>query len=324
MSTSATQTRVTVIHDQPAQFRERLAERFPDVRFSYAGAPDEVAPVLEAEQPEVVFSIKQPNFPGHAHRPALACPSVRWIQVGGSGYEQFVPWDGNRITLTNCAGVLARYLAETVTGAILMLNGSFLTYRAQQLERRWVQHGFAPLSGQTLLVVGAGQIGGCVADNAKALGMRVLGIRAHSDVAHPSVDEMHPPGSFMQLLGRADVLSLHVRVGEATTGLMDAAAFAAMKPGAMFINTSRGAVVEEEALVDALCSGRLRAAYLDVFQTEPLPADSPLWSLENLFMTPHTSDSVHDWPVHFAEFFADNLERWRSGEPLINVVRGHI
>lgn len=319
MSSRQEDPRVLVIHDRPDDFGDLLRSRFPDLPIAYATAPDEVESKLRESNPQAVFSIKHPGFPAASHRPILEHPSVEWIQIGGSGFEHFLGWDTQRITLTNCAGVLSRFLAETVTGAMLMLNGKLLSYAAQQREGVWRAQAFRPLCEQTLLVVGVGVIGGYIADNAKALGMRVLGTR-RSAAPHRSVDEMHPSTALPNLLAEADVVSLHVRATEETTHLIDREALAAMKPDAMLINTSRGAVIDEAALVETLQSGRLRAAYLDVFESEPLPADSPLWRLDNVFITPHASDFVPDWPRRFAALFADNLERWIAGEPLLNVV----
>ena len=128
---------VMIAHSQPEQLRDLLAARFPGAPIHYAATPDQLLETLRAQDPEVVFSIKQDSFPAPAHRPIVEHPSVRWVQVGGSGYEHLQPWDGDRLTVTNCAGVLAPYLAETVIGAILALNGHFLRYAAQQRARRW-------------------------------------------------------------------------------------------------------------------------------------------------------------------------------------------
>jgi len=317
--TAPGECRVLVLHDRPEEFRALLAARFPDVTIAYATNAAEVPDALRRAQPEVVFSIKHPGFPPADHRPAVDFPTVRWFQVGGSGYEHILPWDGERLTVTNCAGVLAPFQAETVLAAILMLNGGVLRYLNQQRRAEWRQHAFRPLAGQTLAVVGLGQIGGRVAAHAKALGMRVLGVR-RSATPHPAVDALHRPEGLHRVLGEADVVSLHLRLDETTRHIIDRAALSAMKTGALLINTARGPVIDEAAVIAALQRGHLGGAYLDVFETEPLPAESPLWRLENVILTPHVADAVQDWTVRFAHFFADNLERWLAGAPLVNLV----
>ena len=224
-----------------------------------------------------------------------------------------------RVTVSDGAGVLAPYLAESVTGAMLALGCGFLNYVEQQRARQWKPVAVTPLRDRTLLVVGFGRIGECVARNAKALGMRVLAIRG-TPAPHPAADEMHGPDALPALLPRADFVSLHVRLNAATRAMLSREGLAAMRPGAYLVNTSRGPVVDEAALVDALRSGHLAGAYLDVFETEPLPAESPLWAMPNVLITPHSSDNIRGWPRRFAALFADNLERWRASEPLLNPV----
>ena len=310
---------VLVAHNEPDDLRDLLAARFSDVEFVYASTAQGVVEALARHDPEVVFSLKHPGFPAPAHAPIPAHPSVRWIQVGGSGFEHLAPWDTARISVTNGAGVLAPFLAESVTGAMLALGCGLLNHVEQQRARRWKPVSFTPLRGRTLLVVGFGRIGECVAGNAKALGMRVLAIRG-TPAPHPAADEMHGPDALEALLPAADFVSLHVRLNAATRGLLSREAIAAMKPGAYLINTSRGAVLDEAALIEALRSGRLGGAYLDVFETEPLPAESPLWAMRNVLITPHASDNIVGWPRRFAALFADNLDRWRDGAPLLNPV----
>ncbi len=310
---------VMIAHSEPNPLRALLERRFPGAPIHYAATPEELVRTLEDHDPEVVLSIKQDSFPAPTHRPVVEHPSVRWVQVGGSGYEHFQPWDDTRLSVTNCAGVLAAYLAETVTGAILTLNGHFLRYAGQQRERLWRRIPFTPLAGQTLLVIGIGKIGGIVARNAKALGMRVIATR-RSGRPHSAADEIHPAEALPALLGRADFVSLHVRLSDQTRHLINRDSLAAMKPGAFLLNSSRGAVVDESALVEAVESGRLAGAYLDVFESEPLPEASPLWRLPNVLVTPHTADNIDGWELEFAAFFADNLERWLAGRPLVNLV----
>ena len=308
-----------VAYDKPEEFREFLSARLPDVEFVYATTAQEILDALARHDPEIVFSIKHPGLPPSAHKPIPAHPSVRWIQLGNSGYDHLEPWDAGRVTVTHGAGVLAAYLAESVTGAMVVLSRGFLSYIEQQRARCWKPAWFTPLEGRTLLVVGLGAIGECVARNARALGMRVLGIRG-TPAPHPAADEVHGPDALMTLLPAADFVSLHVRLNAATRRLISREAIAAMKPGAYLINTARGGVVDEAALIDALRSGHLAGAYLDVFETEPLPPESPLWAMPNVLVTPHASDSIAGWTRRFAALFADNFDRRRAGEPLVNRV----
>lgn len=310
---------VLVLHDRPEELRPLLDARLAGLRVTYATAPHEVAPALEEARPEVVFSIKHSGFPGESHRSAASFSTVRWVQVGGSGYEHFAPWDASRVTLTNCHGVLAPFLAETVIAAVSALNAGLFACRDRQRARLWQPVRFRSLAGQTLAVIGAGAIGSHVARLARSFGMRVEGLRRHA-APHPDFDAVHPPDALRDVLSRADVVSVHVRSTPETRHMIDRDAFAAMRRGALFVNTSRGAVVDEAALIDALRSGHIGAAYLDVFEREPLPSESPLWSMENVLITPHASDNVVDWPARFAEVFADNLDRWRRDEPLRFVV----
>lgn len=309
--------RILIVANDGPVYRERLQARFPDLTMANAIEPDEVATRLDELQPEVVLSVKVASSPLDSHRLAIDHPSVRWFHVGGSGYDHIAPWDAGRVLVSNSAGVLARYLAETVTAALLALNCGLPRYQRQQMARQWQPHPFRPLCDQTLLVVGVGHIGGCVAANAKALGMRVIGLRRRPE-PHPSVDVMAPLDELLDFLGEADFVSLHLRLTEDTRQLIDRAALAAMKPGAYLINTARGAVVDEAAMIEALDSGQLAGAFLDVFETEPLPAESPLWAMETVMIMPHASDNVTTWPALFADFFGDNLERWMSGRELEN------
>ncbi len=310
---------VLIATDFADEIVKTLQPRFERQRFELARRPEDVAPALDRYRPSVVFSIKHSGFAASALRGVVGHPSVRWAHVGGSGYEHLGPWNPKEVVVTNSAGVLAPFLAHTTIGALIALNGNFTAYATQQRERRWAPVPFRALSGQTLLVVGLGRIGTLVAGHARSLGMHVTAVRGNpgpSDAAH----EVHGPGALDELLERADVVSLHVRASAETRHLMSAERFARMKPEALFINTSRGSVVDEGALARALGEGWIRGAYLDVFEIEPLPPESGLWSLPNLMITPHASDNVDDWPLRLAASFAANLERWQAGERLENVV----
>ncbi|QDU83268.1 (S)-sulfolactate dehydrogenase [Planctomycetes bacterium Pla163] len=317
-------TRALLLHSDPDELLPLLVERCPDADWRAAATPDEVEPTLATHRPEVVFSIKHNGFPGPAHRPALAAPDVRWFQVGGSGRDHLGTWDPARVTVTTCAGVLAPFLAERALAALLSLATGLPGLLRAQAERRWSPTTFRPLAGRTLLVVGVGHTGGEFAARARSLGMHVIGVRT-SRAPHPALDEVHGPDALYDLLPRADVLSLHVPLGDATRHLIDARALAALPVGALVLNAARGAVVDPDALVAELerapSERRIAGAWLDVFETEPLPSDHALWSLENLLLTPHCADQADGWPILFAERFADNWERRRRGQDLVGVVR---
>jgi len=310
---------VLVLHKDMDEVQPVIDQRSDNIAVHYLSDLDRIEQTLDDVKPEAVLSISQPTFHGRGHRTAIDFPTVRWFHVAGSGYEYIVPWDHERVTVTNGLGILAPFLAETVMTGMLMLDGNFHHYGRQQRDHVWQQIHFRPLQGQTLLIVGLGEIGSLVAANAKALGMRVLATR-RTPVPDPSVDEVHGDSALGDLIGQADFVSLHVRLSEQTQGMFSARMFGAMKPGSFLINTSRGTVVDEKSLVQALNSGHLGGAYLDVYEKEPLSPDSPLWDMPNVIMTPHAADNVQDWPVRFAHFFMDNLERWNAGEELLNMV----
>lgn len=311
--------RVLLLDDSAEAYRDGLAARFPAIGFETCTSAAAVPRRLAEVAPEIAYSVKCPGLPGPAHGPALACPSLRWLQVGGAGVDHLPPWDPARIAVTNAAGVLSPFMAEYVIGAILMTNFGFPAYRQLQQEATWRQESWTAAAGKTLLIVGLGRIGRQTAKLAKAIGLRVLALRRKAD-AGEGVDAVFPPERLHEALAEADFAVLHVPLTEATRHLIDGPALARMKPSAVLINCARGPVVDEAALLAALRAGRLGGAVLDVFEQEPLPADSPLWSEPRVIVTPHVSDSVADWRTRFADFFADNLERWLAGAPLLNRV----
>ncbi|MEM7407770.1 MAG: D-2-hydroxyacid dehydrogenase [Pseudomonadota bacterium] len=310
---------VLILHEDAAEARVALGHLQDTETLIFVDRPEAIESALWQHDPEAVFTLKAPGMPGAAMRPVMEHSSVRLVYVGGSGYDHLLPLDNGAVTLTNAAGVLAAHLAETVTGAMLALNGHFLHYAAQAHRRVWQPRAFRPIAGQTLLVVGLGHIGACVARNAAALGMRVIATR-RTPSPHPAVDAVYGGDALEELLPEADVVSVHLRLTPETRHLFNDGRFALMRDGSLFLNTARGGVVDEPALARALSGGRVRGAYLDVFETEPLPNDSPLWSMANVLLTPHTADNVHGWRSQLLAHFADTLHRWRQGQDLPNRV----
>lgn len=311
--------RVLVIHDRPEVHIDILETRFPDLSIAICRDRSAVKDMLDRYLPDAVFSFKFNVNEPLPHEPVFACASVRWVHIAGAGIDHLCAWDGDRITLTNSAGVLSPYMAEYVMSAMLMANFGFPRYRQQQAKRLWIQHPWRPIGQKTVLLAGLGRIGARVAAAAKQNGMRVLGVRS-SNRPVENVDKLYPPGELADAAAQSDFICLHVPLTDATRGMIDAEIFQRMKPSAWLINTARGPVVDERALVPALKDGQIAGAILDVFGEEPLPADSPLWELDNVWITPHVSDSIADWERPMCELFCQNLARFIAGDPLQNVV----
>ena len=251
---------------------------------------------------------------------AELAPRMRWLQTVGAGVDHFqrrgIPAE---VTVTNAAGVAAVSIAEFVIARVLGVWKRTHELDAGQRRHEWEPTYGRRLAGCTMLVVGLGAIGSAVAERAAALGMEVLGVR-RSPAPHPSCREVRGPDELATLLGRADVVVLSAPATTETANLFDAAAFAAMRPGAVFCNVARGTLVDEDALVEALDSGQLGAAILDVTRQEPLPKDSSLWDAPNLFLSPHSSSAPQNYAADVVELFADNLARWLTEQPMRNVV----
>lgn len=253
--------------------------------------------------------------------PALA-PRLRWIQAIGSGVGQFVPSrlpDGG-ITLTNAAGVGAAPIAEWVLARILQVYKRLDDHAAQQRAHVWQESFGALLEGRTAVIVGLGAIGTAVAVRLHAFGVRVIGVRRTPGAPPDAVDELVTPDALHRVLRRAHIVVVAAPGTAANVDMFDKAAFAAMRPGAMFVNVARGSLVDEEALMIALRTGQLRAAAIDVAREEPLPPDSLLWDTPHLAISPHSSTSPDRYFERVVALFYDNLGRYVAGEPLRNVV----
>jgi phosphoglycerate dehydrogenase-like enzyme len=192
-------------------------------------------------------------------------------------------------------------------------------WRAAAAAHRWEHHEWREVCGSTWLVVGVGAIGTAVAERARAFGCRVIGVRRHPDGSEP-VDEMISPDELTSALPRVDVVVLTLPATDETRNLVNDDFLAAMRPDAVLVNVARGAIVDEPALLRALDAGRPDFAVLDVVSEEPLPGDHPLWSHPKVVVTPHSSSGGHGRFARGADLFAENLRRYRAGEPLLHEV----
>ena len=246
---------------------------------------------------------------------------LRWVQLQGAGaddprYRQLVE---RGVVLTSGAGTNAIPVAQHVLLMLLQHVKPFAAWQEGQRRREWLRLPSDELTEKTIGIIGLGGIGGEVARLARALRMRVLGLR-RTQTPLPDVDELLPPEKLNELCARADFIVLATPLTPETHGLIGPEQFALMKPTAYLINVARGQVVQEAALLDALRSGRIAGAALDVFEVEPLPADHPLWDAPNVVITPHSSTTTPLRAVRGDRLFLDNLRRYRAGEPLVNVI----
>jgi phosphoglycerate dehydrogenase-like enzyme len=274
--------------------------------------------VADLARAEVLFTLDAPY-----DLPRLA-PRLQWIQALGSGVGQFASsgLDGTAIVLTNGAGIGSVPIAEWVLARVLSVAKRLDEHAESQRRHQWEPRYGSMLQGRTMVIVGLGAIGREVSRRTRAFGVHVIGIRRSwvPGMFSPDADELMGPGTLHEALGRADIIVVAAPGSRENDGLFDAAAFAATKPGAIFVNVARGSLVDEPALIAALESGQLRAAATDVARHEPLPPEDPLWDAPHLSISPHSSTSMEGYMERtFDQFFA-NLERYVDGRPLDNVV----
>lgn len=305
-------------------------------------APDEPhLPGLEAlEGQAVVQQSADPQFLIHAavaaevlvvtdFRTALldrllpAASGLRWVHATSAGVDAVLgsrELRRNELPLTNARGIFDRPIAEHVLAMMLAFCKDLPETVRLQAKRTWRHRETERLEGKRLLVVGAGGIGRAVARLAAAAGLEVTGCGNNPREDDPDFGYLHGVEQFHELLSRADFTVAATPLTAETRGLFDQAAFAAMRRGSRFINVGRGALVRTEALVEALQSGHLGGAALDVFEQEPLPYDHPLWAMPQVIVTPHMAGDVIGWRAALGRQFADNFLRWQRGEPLQNRV----
>lgn len=269
-------------------------------------------------------------FPDHS-RPFFSAvrkaPRLAWLHVFNVGVDHPIYGEmlQRGVRLTTSAGSTAGPIAQTAIGGLLMLARHFPRWQAAQARREWdpMKGPDSPrdLEGQTAVIVGLGKIGAEIARLARALGLTVIGVRRGPRRPEDPVDEMHPPSALPALAARCDWLVLACPLTPETRGLVNAALIARLPKGARLINIARGEIVNEPALIEALRGGHLAGACLDVFETEPLPPDSPLWDLPNVIVTPHNSAAASGNDGRVLEIFLDNLGRWHRDESLVNEVQ---
>lgn len=255
----------------------------------------------------------------------LTSRRVRWIHSRSAGLEQvlFPELIESKAILTNGSGVFSPSLGEFALAAILYFAKDFRRMIRNQIAGVWQPFNVTMVSGQTLGIIGYGSIGSALAARARALGMTVLGLRRRTSrqlQEDSLVDQFYSSEQRMEMISRCDYLIVTLPLTEQTRGFIADAEFAAMKKNAVIINIGRGPTVDERAMIEALLDNRIRGAALDVFDQEPLPQGHPFYSMENVLLSPHCADHTPDWLDNAMRFFLTQLERFKQGDALLNVV----
>lgn len=313
--------KVLVSFDLPDQFVQQIQQVSPQIHVALEW--DDVAILDAIKNVEVLFA-------GKINRKMVqAAQRLKWIHSWGVGVDRFltIPEISDRpIFITTSRGVAAITIAEHVMVLILLLTRKLKQFILAQNRGVWLQrpndawiYPITELAGKTLGIIGLGTIGREIARRAKGFGMKVLATKKTATTLPPFVDELLPHTELKTLLRRSDIVVISAPLTPETKGLIGEAELKAMKPTAYLINTGRGKIIEQAALIKALKEKKIAGASLDVFEVEPLPPESELWGMENVIITPHVAgDTVHYWE-RTVSIFCDNLRRYLEQRPLINL-----
>jgi phosphoglycerate dehydrogenase-like enzyme len=252
-------------------------------------------------------------------------PNLAWVHTHSAGADRpiYAELRARGVAVTTSSGANAQVVAQTALAGLLALSRRFPQLQRAQFERRWAPLVAGPLppdlAGQTLVLLGWGPIARCLQPLLSLLGLQVVVVRRSAQAAAPGIETL-PFERLHEVLPRADWLLLACPLTAQTQGLINAQALALLPRGAQVVNVARGEVVVESALIEALQSGHIAGAFLDVFEHEPLAADSPLWHAPGVMITPHSAGHAAGNPARTAALFVGNLGHWLRGEALVNSV----
>jgi phosphoglycerate dehydrogenase-like enzyme len=277
---------------------------------------------------EIAFFTRDLRFSNHYQSfvdTVTAAPNLKWVHFPNAGVDQhpFLPaLAARKVRLTTSAGSNGEPVGQTAIAGLLLLARNFPHWWAAQGRREWkpVRGDAVPrdLRGQTVLVIGMGMVGATVARFCRALGMHVIGVRRKPRGPEDPVDEMHTLTALPQCLPRCDWVVMACSLNAETRRVINTQTLALLPRGARLVNVCRGGVVDEAAVIEALKSGQLGGAYLDVFENEPLPPESPLWDLPNVIVSPHNAQASSGNDGRAMEIFLGNLVQWARGERMRN------
>jgi phosphoglycerate dehydrogenase-like enzyme len=249
----------------------------------------------------------------------LEAPRLQWVQLDAAGADHIAPYAGSDVIVTRASGIHGEIMAQYVIATLVHRLWDFPRLLRQQSEHVWEKYEVPTLVGRTMGVVGVGQVGSTIGARARDLGMRLLGVRRSGEPVE-GFEEIVPTDRMKEVLRRSDVVVVCLPLTPETRHVIGVEEQQAMRPDTIFVNVSRGGVVDDAALLEHLKQGGLGAAILDVFEEEPLPATSGFWDLPEVLVTPHISSEVAGWELSVVSRFLDNFIRWREGRALRDVV----
>jgi phosphoglycerate dehydrogenase-like enzyme len=302
----------------PEQQLDRFRADFPDVKFIRAEGEDLGSALADADA--VISWRLTPND-------LSVSPKLKWLQTVGAGIDDVVSPEliERGIIVTNNSGVHASNISEHVLAMMLAFARRLPLQIRGQIVHEWRddvgRQGVFELGGQNLLIAGAGDIGRALATRASALGMKTVGIRRRTTLSAPEeFDEVYDVEQLEEQLPSADHVAITLPLTNKTRGLFDDSKLQSMKQGAYIYNIGRGPIIDSQSLVSHLQNGHLAGAGLDVTDPEPLPPDSPLWDMQNVIITSHTSGATPNYMERATGILHENIRRFIADEPMVNVV----
>lgn len=313
-----------------ATYGAQIASAYPGIEtITLPGSSDPPLPTSELERIDFAF-FSLDVFPVHSRAffdSVQGAPNLKWVHVMSAGVDHpaFQRLLARGVRMTTSSGSTARPIAQSVIGGMLMLSRGFLLWADSQRRHEWepIRGPQTPpdLAGQTMTVVGLGAIGAEIARIASAIGLEVVGVRRSPWRERDIVQELVTPDKLLSVAPRTDWLVLACPLSEETRGIASREVLAALPKGAHVLNIARGEVADEPALIEALQSGHLGGAYLDVFAREPLAPESPFWDMPNVIISPHNSStSLGNEARVTTDYFLPNLARLAKNEPFVNEV----
>jgi phosphoglycerate dehydrogenase-like enzyme len=314
-------TKILISFDLPEIYVEKIRSVSPEVEV-----------VKSEDREEALDLVKDVDclFAGFFSKELFqSAKKLKWIQSWGAGVERILIPEvvSSSVIVTNAGGIHATPMSEHVIGMMLCFTRGLHVFIRNQTEKKWerLETWTSPmieeLSGKTLGIVGLGKIGTEIAKKAKCLGMRVIATKRDlTSAASTSVERLVPPADLNQLLAESDFAVLSLPLTKETEGMIGERQLRSMKRTGILINVSRGKIIQENKLVQALKQGWIAGAGLDTFENEPLPENSELWNFKNIIITPHIAGDTPHYAERLTDIFTENLNRFIHKQPLINVV----